>query len=157
RGERPWTHSRRRSHGVTVADISGAARRGRKRHHDTCASASTAFDGDLALVRVHDMPHHAQANAGASDLRIYRAAAAVERLEDVRQIGGVDANPAVRHHHPKAAAIEIREYLNLSARWAVLDGVPDHILDRGSQRIGIAGDGRQAALGPNGNDDAAFA
>ena len=64
------------------------------------ARLSTAI---VAVMRVDDVADDAEADAGAADLRVDGAPAAKERLEDVRQIRGVDAEAAIDDGDPHDA------------------------------------------------------
>ena len=92
-------------------------------------------------MRVDHVPHHAQADAGAAHLRVNGAPSAVERLEDVRQIGGVDAQPAVGHanlHARRVAALEVRADVDSRAGWTVLERVADDVLHGRPKGVDVA-------------------
>ena len=76
-------------------------------------------------MRVDDVAHDAQADAGAAHLRVHRAAAAIERLEDVRQIVRVDAETAIGDANLAPAHRARLSHVDGRAARAVLHGVAD--------------------------------
>ena len=72
---------------------------------DRRAFTDAAVDGDGAAMRGDDVPHDAETDAGAADLRVDGPPAAIERLEDVRQVGGVDAEAAIGDANPHDAVV----------------------------------------------------
>ena len=71
-----------------------------------------------------------------------RLGAAVEAVEDVRQILGGDPGPWSRTVEPPA----VQAHLHGLARWAVLDRVVDQVADGSLQARGHAGDERRLEL-----------
>ena len=67
----------------------------RQLDRERAAPAGLALHRDTAAVRFDDAPHEVQAEAAALDLPRDGFATAVERLEDVLAIVGVDAQPAI--------------------------------------------------------------
>src|SRR5262249_6437212 len=112
---------------------------------------------DVAVVRVDNVMDDAEADAGAADLRVHGAAAPVERLEDVRQIGAVDPQAAVGDAHAQPIPIPIDVYLHGGAARAVLHRVADDVLDGGAQCHFVAGDRRQRGRRADGDGHAALA
>src|SRR5262245_2176307 len=64
---------------------------------ERAAMAGCALDADMAAVGLDDLADHAQPQAAAVDLRGDRVLAAIERLEDMREIGRRDAHAAILH------------------------------------------------------------
>ena len=87
-----------------------------------------------------DVPDDAQPDAAAAHLRVDGAAAAEERLEDVRQIG----RRRCRCRDPRREcctappSTHVDRDLDAASRRAVLDRVADHVLHGGPQRVGVA-------------------
>src|SRR5262245_28287095 len=111
---------------------------GRERQREGRAGAGRAGDADLAAVGLADPEHQIQAETAAVNLLRDRLAAAIERLENVFAVLGVDADAAIfnREHHLLPCAdpgIELRRYTHPSRLSAVLDRVADQVLQRGFQ------------------------
>src|SRR5436305_1039054 len=77
--------------------------------------SSTAVHIHGALVRRDNVPHHAEADAGATDLRVDCAASAEERIEDVRQVGGVDPDASIGDRDRDTAAVRARGDVHAAA------------------------------------------
>ena len=104
--------------------------------------AVDALHGHAAAVRLDDALDDAEAEAVAVNLARLRVGAAVERLEDVRQIGRRDAQPLVGRPRcctsgPLRPGRRRRRHADPPARAAVLDGVGDQVGQARSQRGSI--------------------
>src|SRR5215216_7257483 len=67
----------------------------RKVQCEHAALPERAFDADPPAVSLGDLADHAQPKAAAADLRSDHILAAIERLEDMRQVGWGDATPTI--------------------------------------------------------------
>ena len=79
-------------------------------------------------MRVDDVAHDAQSDAGAPDLGANRATAAEERLEDVWQIVGVDAKTAVSDADANGRILYLGGHVDRGAARAVLHRIADDVL-----------------------------
>ncbi|MCD6059311.1 MAG: hypothetical protein K0Q89_2841, partial [Thermomicrobiales bacterium] len=88
---------------------------------------------------LHDLLGPGQSDAGTGDPA--DVAAALVALEDLRQIGGGDANPFVLHHEQRVRDGVIRHRLDPERHrpplWAVLDRVSQQIEDHPLDASGI--------------------
>ena len=102
-----------------------------------------ALHGDLSGVRLDDPLHEAEAEAGALDLRRDDVGRAVERIEDLRLVGGGDADAAIGHADSTSPPAEAARDADPAAVGAVLDRVADQVLEHAPERRLVAGDRRQ--------------
>src|SRR5689334_21759917 len=105
--------SRGRGNGGTVRPAAGE--RQREPHHRTTAGASVR--ADLAAVRAGEVPHEAQAEAGAAHFA--GVARAVEALEHVVELAGGNAAAAVAHLDDRLVAGGRERQLDLVLAGAV--------------------------------------
>src|SRR4051812_18648555 len=87
------------------------------------AAIARPIDSDAAAVGDGDLFHDGQAEAAAANA--IGPAAAVERLEEVRQIARGDAGPAIFNGDYDVPIIRGRAYAHPFAGRAVTDGVGD--------------------------------
>src|SRR6185503_16302957 len=111
----------------------------RKNERERRALAWRRGDGDPAAMCVDDTLHEAQAEAVAVDLPVARIAAAVERLEDVREILGRNAAAAIRYRNRYLALVPARAardgHADPTTVRAVLDGITHEIQQRPADRV----------------------
>ena len=92
----------------------------------------------LAAVGLDNAADDAEPEAVAVNLLRLCLGAAIERLEDVRQVGRWDAEPAILYDDLHLAAATRARLARAHAHpWrgpAVLDGVPHQVLERRAQR-----------------------
>ena len=122
--------------------VIGRFRTGFERESDADGRASTfgAVDGDRAAVLRHDALASPQPEPAAGNSAGHVAAAA-EALEDMRQVGGRDADTLIRDGEDGERAVgslfEVDPHHNGAPRRAVLDGVGNKILQYPRQPVGI--------------------
>src|SRR5262249_54772624 len=89
-------------------------------------------DGNASTVRLPDAVDETETEAVAVDLPIDRVLAAIERVEDVREVVGIDAASVVAdrelHFRPLRRSGAAHRHANPAAVGAVLDGVAQEIL-----------------------------
>ncbi len=80
---------------------------------------------DSRTVLIQDGTHDGQTQAGAGPVaRIY---AAVERIKDVGQVFGRDAEAVVMHLHPHKASFRRETHDRLPASGAIFDRVVEQV------------------------------
>ena len=92
------------------------------------AFAGRAGDVQRAVMALHDPLRAGQTDTGAADAADDVAAAA-EQLEDVGQILGRDAQTLVADDHRRPLLVGRHVDAYAAAVWAVLDGVPDQVVE----------------------------
>src|SRR5262245_31939587 len=105
-----------------------------------------ALDLDRRFVGVDDRLHDRQAEAGALDVAPLRLLGAIHAVEQVAQIGLVDADAGIGDPEPQAVALMLDRDLYAAALGRELDRVRDQVLEDLAQavRVGLRDDARRA-------------
>src|SRR5690606_28065760 len=100
-------------------------------------SVRRALDTDVAVVGARDVADQGETDARAADRLQPHGARAIEPLEDVLVLLGVDAGAPVadREHDALALALELQR--DLLAVRGVLGGVVDQVHHRERERVGV--------------------
>ena len=111
-----------------------------------------ALHGDAAAVHVHDRLHDREPEAAARPARLVGPRAAVEALEDVGDLAGVDPDARVAHLEPGAVAMRLHRHHHESAARRELDRVAQqvgHHLADPLRVVAHADRGRRAGAAPS--------
>src|SRR5215471_5906606 len=99
----------------------------RQVNNERAALARRALHGNVTAVRVHDMPHHRQADARALDAMRAAAGAAHEFAEDLALFGRRDAQPAITHTDRDVPVVARHRNPHGAALAGILDGVIEQV------------------------------
>src|SRR5262249_9995775 len=95
--------------------LAAIVRRAGQVNRECAAFAELALHGDPAPVGLHNLANHAESQAAAVDLSGDGFVSAVERFEDVRQVGRWNAQAIIAHRDRDFAATRAGLRLRLQA------------------------------------------
>src|SRR5665213_269993 len=98
-------------HGIHCHSVTAMSRLSRCRHRRwersayRSAASENAFSSYLSTVRLDEVFHDGEAEAGASALSRARRISSVKSLEDAWKVRGRDSHSGIAHTHPCVSAI----------------------------------------------------